>query len=173
MISRIETMITAEVAEYLGLSGRASACGWLRRHGIRAVARQPGPRGQNLYPAELVVTRERRESYDRWRDDQGAHVPVGCRVEQVGVYRPHGGARSRLGQRGVVIGRRCSRVHVRFDGGDQPVSLRPYLVRVMPVTTPPGPSIGGIIDQLEELRELLPALAPLGAVPTLRTPPSP
>ena len=130
-------MTTGEVADYLGLSGLASARGWLHRHGIRAVSRQPGPRGQNLYPTELVLSSERRR-YDRWCDVEGTPIPDGCRVEQIGVSRPHGGARARLGQHAVVIARRYSRVHIRFHGDQRIVSIRPYLVRVSPVTEQPG-----------------------------------
>jgi hypothetical protein len=152
-------MTTAEVAKYLGLAGRASVCGWLHRHGIHAVSRQPGPSGQNLYLAELVMNSERRV-YDRWRDDQGTHIPDGCRIQQVEVHRTYGGARCRLGQRGVVVGRgRGSRVHVRFDGEQQTVSIRPHLVRVVvpeTIETPPL-NTGRIVEQLERLRDELSA----------------
>jgi hypothetical protein len=70
--------------------------------------------------------------YDRWRDAEGAHIPDGCRVEQVEVDRSYGALRSRLRKRGKVVGRsRSNRLHVRFDGEAGPTSLRPHLVRVL------------------------------------------
>ncbi|MGH3900871.1 MAG: hypothetical protein ACRDTA_22030 [Pseudonocardiaceae bacterium] len=74
----------------------------------------------------------RARAYDRWRDAQGIHVSVGARVEQAGTDARMGALRSRLGQRGEVIGRGTTRLLVRFEGEDQPVSIRPHLVRVVP-----------------------------------------
>lgn len=127
-------MTTTEVAQYLGLDHRASTLSWLHRHGIHAVSREPGPKGQNLYPTELVRNNRRRR-YDRWRDDQGTHIPVGCWVEQVAVHRTQGAARCWLGKHGVVLSRgRGSRVHLRFDGEQQTIAIRPHLVRVLPLS---------------------------------------
>ncbi|MGB8199650.1 MAG: hypothetical protein WCF33_08155, partial [Pseudonocardiaceae bacterium] len=56
------------------------------------------------------------QSADRWRDAQGRHIPVGCRVEQMKVAAGWGAWRSRLYARGRVIGRRRARLLVRFDG---------------------------------------------------------
>ncbi|MGH3845433.1 MAG: hypothetical protein ACRDS0_28990 [Pseudonocardiaceae bacterium] len=149
-------MTTAAAAHYLGLAGRDSTRIWLAQRGIRPVAREPGPSGQNLYPAESVMPlkgrgRRIRPAYDRWRDAGGVSIPLGARVEQVLVDRPHGALPSRLGTQAVVIrhGRR-NRLVVRFDGENQTVSIRPDLLRVRPVST------GQIIDQLEQVRDLLP-----------------
>lgn len=82
-------MTTGKVAEYLGLAVGASACGWLRRHGIRAVSRQPGPCGQNLYPAELVMSGER----DGMTTDATSRARLSRRAACAadwGVYRSHG-----------------------------------------------------------------------------------
>ncbi|MGH3766267.1 MAG: hypothetical protein ACRDTX_14145 [Pseudonocardiaceae bacterium] len=63
---------------------------------------------------------------------QGTHIPVGARFEQTGTDARRGALRSRLGQRGEVLGRGTTRLRVRFDAEDQPVSIRPHLVRVVP-----------------------------------------
>ena len=150
-------MTTAVAARYLGLAGRDSARVWLAQRGIRPVGREPGPSGQNLYPAQAVLPlkgrgRRRRLAYDRWRDAAGVSIPLGARVEQVLVDRAHGALASRLGKRAQVLRRsRGSRLVVRFEGEDQPVRIRPDLVRVRPVST------GQIIDQLQQLHDLLPA----------------
>ena len=73
----------------------------------------------------------RARGYDRWRDVEGTHVPVGARVEQTATDARMGALRSRLGQRGQVTGRGATRLRVRFDGEDQTVSIRPHLVRVI------------------------------------------
>jgi hypothetical protein len=148
-------MTTAAAARYLGLAGRDSARIWLAQRGIHPVGREPGPSGQNLYPAESVMPlkgrgRRRRPAYDPWRDAAGVSIPPGARVEQVLVDRAHGALTSRLGKQAQVI-RRCrgSRLVVRFDGETQPVSIRPDLVRLRPVSTEQ------IIGQLEQLRDLV------------------
>lgn len=79
-----------------------------------------------------------RAAYDRWRDAEGRHVPVGCRVEQVEVARTLGALHRRLRQQGEVVAHgRGARLHVRFDGEDEAVSIRPHLLRVV---GPPSPS---------------------------------
>jgi hypothetical protein len=127
-------MTTTQVSRYLGMSRRETGR-WLFRHGITALGREPGAAGQNLYPAGLVRnSRERpaRAPYDRWRDARGVQIPDGARVEQVEVNPLHGALRSRLGRQGEVTGRsRGTRLYVRFHGEDQPVSIRPHLVRVV------------------------------------------
>ena len=150
-------MTSAAAARYLGLAGRDSARIWLAQRGIQPVDRQPGPTGQNLYPAQAVMPlqgrgRRSRPAYDRWRDAAGVSIPLGARVEQVLVDRPHGALPSRLGKQGQVIRRsRGTRLVVHFDGEDHLVSIRPDLVRVRPVNS------GQIIDQLQQLQDLLPA----------------
>lgn len=69
--------------------------------------------------------------YDRWRDADDARVYEGVRVEQVAVAKEHGALSRRLGQRGEVVGRAPTRLWVRFDGEQRPVSVRPHLVRVV------------------------------------------
>ena len=98
--------------------------------------------------------------YDRWRDDQGTHIPVGCRVEQTHIEAQYGALRSRLNKQAIVIshgrGHRGNRLYVQFNGENQQVSIRPHLVRV--VTTEAGtspPSVEHVIKQLRDL--LLPA----------------
>jgi hypothetical protein len=150
-------MTTAAAVRYLGLAGGDSARIWLAQRGIRPVGREPGPSGQNLYPAQAVIPlhgrgRRRRPAYDPWCDAAGVSIPPGARVEQVLVDRAHGALASRLGKQAQVIRRsRGSRLAVRFDGETEPVSIRPDLVRLRPVNT------GQIIDQLQQLHYLLPA----------------
>jgi hypothetical protein len=96
--------------------------------------------------------------YDRWRDAGGTHIPVGCRVEHVDLAAGSGARRSRLYQRGTVIGRRHRRLLVHFDGELGWVSLRPHLVRVLAEGADlPLPGIGHVIAALERLRARLPA----------------
>jgi hypothetical protein len=67
-------------------------------------------------------------------DMDGVHIPVGARVEQVAVAKEHGAHPARAHQQGEVIsygGRGSVRLRVRFDGEDQPVTIRPHLVRVV------------------------------------------
>lgn len=93
------------------------------------------------------------QSTDRWRDAQGRHIPVGSRVEQVGLGARWGARRSRLFQRGVVLGRRRARLLVRFDGELGWVSLRPCLVRMLAdEAATPLPGIQRVTAVLEELR---------------------
>jgi hypothetical protein len=92
----------------------------------------------------------RRPTYDRWRDVQGTHIPVGCRIEQVAIAKERGALTSRLGERGEVIRwGRGSRLQVRFDGETEPVSIRPHLVRVVRL------SAERILTELEQLRKLV------------------
>lgn len=98
------------------------------------------------------------EPDDRWCDAGGARIPVGCRVEQVGLAAGWGTRRSRLYERGTVIGRRHRRLLVRFDGELAWVSLRPRLVRVLGEEADlPLPLIEHVIATLEQLRARLPA----------------
>ncbi|MGH3768072.1 MAG: hypothetical protein ACRDTX_23480 [Pseudonocardiaceae bacterium] len=73
-----------------------------------------------------------RRPYDRWRDMDGNHVPVGARVEQSETDARMGAPRSRLYARGHVTSRGTTRLVVHFDGENQTVSIRPHLVRVIP-----------------------------------------
>lgn len=76
----------------------------------------------------MSAVRARR--YDRWRDVDGTHVPVGARVEQVGIDARMGALRSQLHAGGLVTSRGTTRLVVRFEGEDETVSIRPHLVRV-------------------------------------------
>lgn len=69
--------------------------------------------------------------YDPWRDVDGVHIPVRCRVQQVAVAKEYGALSSRLHQQAEVVDRRGSRLVVRFDGEEKAVSIRPHLVRVL------------------------------------------
>ena len=69
--------------------------------------------------------------YDRWRDVDGTHVPVGARVEQTVTDARMGALRSRLHRQGQVISRCTTRLVVRFDSEDRTVSIRPHLVRII------------------------------------------
>lgn len=73
----------------------------------------------------------RQRAYDRWRDVDGIHVPVGARVEQTGTDARLGALRSRLHRQGHVTSRGTTRLVVRFDGEDQTVTIRPHLIRVI------------------------------------------
>jgi hypothetical protein len=147
-------MTTAAAARYLGFAGRDSARIWLARRGIRPVGREPSSSGQNLYLAESVIPlkgrgRRRRPAYDPWRDAAGVSIPSDAGVEQVLVDRAHGALASRLGKQAQVLHHsRGGRLVVRFDGEDHPVSIRPDLVRLRPVTTEQT------IGQLEQLHDL-------------------
>ncbi|MGQ0716900.1 MAG: hypothetical protein ACT4NP_06200 [Pseudonocardiales bacterium] len=78
-----------------------------------------------------------RPVYDPWRDVDGIHLPIGCRVEQIAVDKLHGAQPSRLHKHGDVTGRGTYRVQVQFDDDDQPVSIRPHLLRRIPGDTAP------------------------------------
>jgi hypothetical protein len=98
-----------------------------------------------------------KSTYDRWRDDRGTHINVGCRVEQVDVDKQYGALSARLGKQGEVVyvpvDHRGNRVHVRFDGEDKPVTIRPHLLRVVVAAIDTVPlTTGHIIDQLNDLR---------------------
>ncbi len=71
-------------------------------------------------------------AYDRWRDADETHVPVGARVEQTEVDARMGALRSRLHARGQVTSRGTTRLVVQFEGEGQTVSIRPHLVRAIP-----------------------------------------
>jgi hypothetical protein len=76
-------------------------------------------------------------TYDPWRDAHGNPIPPHCRVEQVAIAKQHGALPSRRGKQGQVLGRGTTRLNVQFDGEDHPVSIRPHLVRVLPVPGQP------------------------------------
>ena len=104
----------------------------------------------------VVSSRRTRPVYDRWRDEQGTHIGDRCRVEQIEVEKQHGALRSRLRKQGVVVGRaggtNGNRVYVLFDGENEQVSIRPYLVRVLPADTGTPPlTAEHIIEQLDGL----------------------
>lgn len=81
-----------------------------------------------------VSLRSARPRYDPWRDIDGGPIPDGCRVEQVALAKEHGAVSRRLGKRGVVVGRvRGVRLRVLFDDEAEPVTIRPLVVRVVPV----------------------------------------
>lgn len=90
--------------------------------------------------------------YDRWRDVDGAHVPVGAWVQQTEVDARMGAPRSRLHRKGQVTGRGATRLLVQFDGEHQAVSIRPHLVRVVPADTEISPlTVEHITMQLRDL----------------------
>jgi hypothetical protein len=68
---------------------------------------------------------------DPWRDADGNHISLQCRVEQVAVDKNHGALRDRLHERGQVIGRGTRLIYVRFDRVGQFVALWPHHVRVI------------------------------------------
>ncbi|MGH3426508.1 MAG: hypothetical protein ACRDQZ_02860, partial [Mycobacteriales bacterium] len=57
--------------------------------------------------------------------------PPHCRVEEIEVAKEYGALPSRLHKQGQVLGRGTTRLNVRFDNEDKPVSIRPHLVRVL------------------------------------------
>jgi hypothetical protein len=77
------------------------------------------------------MSRRAQRTYDRWRDVDGTHVPVGVRVKQTVTDARMGALRSRLYRQGQVTSRGTTRLVVCFDGEDQTVSIRPHLVRVI------------------------------------------
>lgn len=91
-----------------------------------------------------------RRAYDRWRDAHGAHIPVGARVRQVGVYRDHGALTSRVGKDGEVVGYTGgSRLRVRFDGEDTVVTIRPFYLALAKILT--LEQVGARVRALHEL----------------------
>jgi hypothetical protein len=78
-----------------------------------------------------MMSRRTQRAYDRWRDMNGTHVPVGAWVEQTETDARAGALKSRLYRRGLVTSRGATRLIVRFDGEDQTVSIRPHLVRLI------------------------------------------
>ncbi|MGH3869647.1 MAG: hypothetical protein ACRDQ4_26805 [Pseudonocardiaceae bacterium] len=83
-----------------------------------------------------MPTRAPRPAYDYWRDVDGTHIPVQCRVVQIAVSKEHGALSSRLHKQGRDVGRGTTRLRVRFDHEAKLVSVRPHLVRVL--NTPDG-----------------------------------
>jgi hypothetical protein len=65
------------------------------------------------------------------RDVEDTPIPVHARVVQVAVDEEGGALGSRLHQRGEVLGRGPHLLHVRFEGDEDTVALRPDLVRVL------------------------------------------
>jgi hypothetical protein len=107
-------------------------------------------------PQDRIVSPQRpRPVYDRWRDAQGIHIDDGCRVEQIHVDKQYGALSSRLGKRGVVVGRAGgtsgNRVYVEFDGENKQVSIRPHLVLLLPTETETPLSAAHIVGQLRDL----------------------
>lgn len=121
-----------EIAEYpstcnpggvsTGGSNEHSGCG-------RQPRASPDLRGRE----DHAVSASRARRYDRWRDIDGTHVPVGAWVEQTETDARRGALRSRLHARGQVTSQGTTRLLVRFEGEEQTVSIRPHLVRVIPV----------------------------------------
>ncbi|MGH3696513.1 MAG: hypothetical protein ACRDRX_21400 [Pseudonocardiaceae bacterium] len=74
-----------------------------------------------------------------WRDADGAPITVGARVQQVTTNPRWGVPCSRLGKRGEVLGWGATRLLVRFEGEDQPVSIIPHQVRI--TTSNGGPAL--------------------------------
>lgn len=102
-------------------------------------------------PCGRAMSAVRARRYDRWRDVNGVHVPVGARVEQAEIDAHMGPPRSRLHARGQVRSRGTTRLVVRFND-DQTVSIRPHLVRVLPTEDEMPPlSVKYIIQQLQGL----------------------
>jgi len=73
------------------------------------------------------------QSYDPWRDADGAPIPPQCRVVQIAVDKQYGALPSRLHHHGQVLGHGINRLTVRFDDTTT-LNIRPHLVRVL--TTP-------------------------------------
>ena len=78
-----------------------------------------------------VHATRRAPASDPWRDAEGNHISLQCRVEQVAVDKIHGALRDRLHERGQVIGRGPHLIYVLFDRADQLIALRPHHVRVI------------------------------------------
>ena len=104
---------------------------------------------------DRAVSAARARRYDRWRDMDGTHVPVGARVEQKEVDDRMGAPRSRLHARGHVTSRGTTRLVVWFDREDQTVSIRPHVVPILPAETEMPPL--NVEHIIEQLRGLLPA----------------
>lgn len=125
-------LLSPAKAAGIGGHGRAGCGRWVPRSGLN----DRGPCGAVLSGlrsgGDRVVSPQRAGRYDRWRDVDGTHVAVGARVEQAQVDARMGAPRSRLHAQGLVTGQGATRLRVRFDGEDQPVSIRPHLIRVIP-----------------------------------------
>ncbi|MGH3841683.1 MAG: hypothetical protein ACRDS0_09615 [Pseudonocardiaceae bacterium] len=77
-----------------------------------------------------------RPARDRWSDVNGTHIPLFCRIEQVADSAECPALFSRLHEQGHVVGRDLESLYVCFPG-NQVISLRPHLVRVLD-TAPDG-----------------------------------
>jgi polyphosphate kinase 2 (PPK2 family) len=81
---------------------------------------------------DRAVSGRAQDAYNRWRDANGTHVPVGAQVEQTEVDARRRALRSRLHACGQVTSRGTTRLVVLFEGEDHTVSIRPHLLRVIP-----------------------------------------
>ncbi len=77
-----------------------------------------------------------RPAQGRWRDVNGAHVSLFCRIEQVVESTAATVLPSRLHEQGHVVGRDLDSLYVSFQE-NQVISLRPHPVRVLD-TAPSG-----------------------------------
>ena len=69
--------------------------------------------------------------HDRWRDIEGNHISLFCRVEQVERSQAPEALPSRIHQQGQIVGRGIESLYVCFDD-NHVVSLQPYLLRLLP-----------------------------------------
>lgn len=79
----------------------------------------------------MTTALNKKPPYDPWRDADDVHIPVGARVQQVGVAKEYGALSSRKNHIGLVMDHRGARLHVQFDNESVPVTIRPHLVRIV------------------------------------------
>ncbi|MGH3695054.1 MAG: hypothetical protein ACRDRX_13885 [Pseudonocardiaceae bacterium] len=78
-----------------------------------------------------MLTATPRPTHDRWCDSEGTHLSLFSQVEQVDEASDSGVLFSRVGQRGVVVGRGRESLFVRFP--DHVVlSVSPRVLRLLP-----------------------------------------
>lgn len=64
-----DVMTTTEVMWFIRYKTLRSTSNWLRYHGVQAVTRNPGPRGENCYPRAAVEEAKRNVRGRGYRTD--------------------------------------------------------------------------------------------------------
>jgi hypothetical protein len=80
----------------------------------------------------IMTASSSRPVQDRWCDIEGRHVSLFSWVEQVAESPEPGALRSRLHQRGEVVGWGTDVLYVRFAGEGHLVGVPPQLLRLLP-----------------------------------------
>ena len=78
-----------------------------------------------------MLTDAPRTAQHQWCDVESVHISL-CWVTRVAEHPKHGALRSGLHQRDQAVGRGPHQLYVRVKGVDQPVSVSPQLLRLLP-----------------------------------------